>query len=754
MRRRSPRQRRLDGDSAAERFAALHRVGTALVSELDQERLLYLIATTARDLTGAESAAFSLRPVNEQGQLLVPSEGNLFHLAAVVGVTTAQEELFRRMPLGGEGLLAPIFRHGVPVRVPDALSLLHTPEHGRRSALRDEAQEVASAYAHGDLPSTSLRSMGVPHGHPSVRSFLGVPLLDRSGDVRGGLLLGHGEPDRFTAEDERLLVALAAQAAVAVENARLYRAAQTHAQELDAIFESITDGIILVDSKGNIVRENATARRLRRLLESRPEGTSLLFPLLQASPARATVEEDEQGTLLTITDNNDETKQYLVHTLPVRQPRPPSGPLEEQEHPHNGERDSKQQPVSGAVIVWHDVTEARRLIIERRAHAETESRRKLLQIIIDELPSGVFLVRGNNARLVLVNRAAVDVFGAPWQEDQPMVSFLSMRGIQLFGSDGHQLTPDELATLRALRSGEAVRHYQEIIRRSDGTTLPVLLNAVAIDPRILGWTSKQLNEENDKLEAVAVVALHDVTALKEAEQLKDEFIGIAAHELRNPLAALKGFAQMLITQTAHGKGPPLADWQIEAIEALDQATTRLVGLTEDLLDMTRLQAGLLELYPSPTELGMLVTRVVARLRVLSASHSLVVHTPAEHVIVDIDPQRIEQVLINLVNNAVKYSPEGGVINITIMLHDATRTAQVSVRDEGMGIPQSQQASIFGRFVRADNVRAHGITGTGLGLYLCRELIWRHGGRIWFKSVENEGSTFFFELPLALPLDKS
>jgi len=248
--------------------------------------------------------------------------------------------------------------------------------------------------------------------------------------------------------------------------------------------------------------------------------------------------------------------------------------------------------------------------------------------------------------------------------------------------------------------------------------------------------------------------LHDVTALNEAKQLKDEFIGIAAHELRNPLAALKGFAQMLITQTAHGKGPPLADWQIEAIEALDQATTRLVGLTEDLLDMTRLQAGLLELYPSPTELGMLVTRVVARLRVLSASHSLVVHTPAEHVIVDIDPQRIEQVLINLVNNAVKYSPEGGVINITIMLHDATRTAQVSVRDEGMGIPQSQQASIFGRFVRADNVRAHGITGTGLGLYLCRELIWRHGGRIWFKSVENEGSTFFFELPLALPLDKS
>src|SRR5205085_10941070 len=167
----------------------------ALSRELNETRLLHLIAQTARDLTSAGFAAFTLRPVNELGQPLVPAEGNLFHLAAVVGVTGEQEALFRRMPLGGEGLLAPIFRHGVPVRVPDALALLQQadPSQAREAstASRDAAREAAFDYVHGHLPKERLRYLGVPRGHPLVRSFLGVPLLDRQGQVIGGLPLGH-----------------------------------------------------------------------------------------------------------------------------------------------------------------------------------------------------------------------------------------------------------------------------------------------------------------------------------------------------------------------------------------------------------------------------------------------------------------------------------------------------------------------------------------------------------------------------------
>src|SRR6266571_1566195 len=149
----------------AERYTALSRVGTALMSELDESRLLLLIAETACELTDASFAAFTLRPVDEEGQPLVASEGNLFHLAAVVGVTEQQEELFRRMPLGGEGLLAPIFRQGVPVLVPDALSFIHQPEHSQTAkshdtslAAKEAARQAAFEYAHRHLTKEGLRS--------------------------------------------------------------------------------------------------------------------------------------------------------------------------------------------------------------------------------------------------------------------------------------------------------------------------------------------------------------------------------------------------------------------------------------------------------------------------------------------------------------------------------------------------------------------------------------------------------------------
>jgi GAF domain-containing protein len=228
--------------TAEERSAALSRVGIALMSALDETRL----AETACELTGAEFAAFTLRPVNDEGEPLVPAEGGRFHLAAVAGVTPEQEALFRRMPLSGEGLLAPIFRHGVPVRVADALAHLPQPEQTRATGQqnRDAARQAAFDYAHGQLSKEGLRSMGVPCGHPVVRSFLGAPLLDRTAQVRGGLLLGHREPGQFTRDDEALLVGLAAQAAVALENAQLYRLAQRRAQELNAIFESIETSVL------------------------------------------------------------------------------------------------------------------------------------------------------------------------------------------------------------------------------------------------------------------------------------------------------------------------------------------------------------------------------------------------------------------------------------------------------------------------------------------------------------------------------
>jgi PAS domain S-box-containing protein len=362
--------------------------------------------------------------------------------------------------------------------------------------------------------------------------------------------------------------------------------------------------------------------------------------------------------------------------------------------------------------------------------------------VLDALPSGIHLVRGTDARLVLANRASADIWGARWQPGQPMQAFLETQGIRLVDAQGRTLAPDTWVTLRAVRQREIARSYQEHIVRPGGMHLPVLVYALPVTPQT-AWQDD--GTILDTSEPFALVLYQDVTSLKEVERLKDEFIGIAAHELRAPLAVLKSAASMLRVQTARGHGPQLADWQQETLQDIEQATDRLSNLTEDLLDVTRLQAGKLTLHPCQTEMVALVRHVVAALQQTTTRHQLIVSSALEAREMMVDRERIEQVLVNLIGNAIKYSPQGG--EITIHLWENTDEGlEISIQDKGIGIPVYQQRQVFGRFMRADNAHALSIQGTGLGLYLCRELIEQHGGRIWFQSTEGKGSTFFFTLP--------
>ena len=293
-----------------------------------------------------------------------------------------------------------------------------------------------------------------------------------------------------------------------------------------------------------------------------------------------------------------------------------------------------------------------------------------------------------------------------------------------------------------------IRQRQETIRHPNGTTLPLLVSAVKLTiPNLDGLSEQTAAPHHAKWEPVAVVVHQDVTALKEAEQIKDEFLSVAAHELRNPLLVLKGYAQMLLLQSARGKGPALAEWQAEALHEIDRATQRIDELTEDLFDVTRLQAGQLVLHDEPTDLVALTRRVVKRQQMTTNRHEISLPTTPPHLVLSLDAGRMEQVLTNLIGNAIKYSPQGGPIKISIHKEDCAQLAVLSIRDYGIGIPEDQQSRIFSRFARADNAQASGIGGTGLGLYLSRELVERARGHLWFGSTEGQGSTFFMTLPL-------
>jgi PAS domain S-box-containing protein len=402
-----------------------------------------------------------------------------------------------------------------------------------------------------------------------------------------------------------------------------------------------------------------------------------------------------------------------------------------------------------------DITQRRKLEqAQTTIHIETLAQRTFLQELLDALPSSVYVVHGHDARLVLANRAGASIWGAVWPPGQPMHEFLEEHHIRIVNAQGRAFPPETWATMRALQDGETVLQHQEVIHQPSGTNLPILVNAVPLTSphwRSLGGPEHPAGVKPMRNgEPLALVIHQDVRMLKEAEYFKDEFIGIAAHELRQPLAVLKGAVGTLVLQTARGHGPQLAEWQQEMLQDLEQATDRLVTLTDDLLDVSRLQAGQLVLQRASTNLVSLVQHLVERFQKTTTRHQLAFHP--EHPILEatIDRRRIEQVLSNLLTNAIKYSPQGGPIVVTVGKDVADHAVEIRVQDSGMGIPPHQQARIFGRFMRADNAQAAGISGTGLGLYLCRALVEQHAGRLWFESGEGEGTTFFLTIPLVAP----
>jgi len=241
--------------------------------------------------------------------------------------------------------------------------------------------------------------------------------------------------------------------------------------------------------------------------------------------------------------------------------------------------------------------------------------------------------------------------------------------------------------------------------------------------------------------------------LEQLDKLKTQFLSMASHELRTPLTAVSGFMQIARRRMSRMAGASdIPDsWREEAhksdetLEMANRQAKKLARLIDELLDVSRLQQGRVEMRLAEMELADVVREVGERMRLLSQSHEIETTVEGAAPIVG-DRDRIEQVLENLVGNAIKYSPEAGRIEMSLRVNGAN--AIVSVRDQGIGVAPGEVEKIFGLFYRSPDPRADHVGGLGLGLYISREIVSRHHGRLWAERNPEVGTTFHVTLPLS------
>jgi two-component system, OmpR family, phosphate regulon sensor histidine kinase PhoR len=357
----------------------------------------------------------------------------------------------------------------------------------------------------------------------------------------------------------------------------------------------------------------------------------------------------------------------------------------------------------------------------RRSERTLRSVGAEMRATIDSMTDAVILVDGR-ARIVEANRAALELFGAAAEDILgPIGAWADRHAIR--HADGTLIPHHRLASVRAL-AGERVMPYDAILRRADGADVFVSITASPV--------------YTDARPPLAVAVLRDVSAARRLDEVRDEFLSTAAHEFKTPLAVVKAYTQLL-----RKRNP--ADAQ--ALAVILRQVERLSRLVEHLLDASRARSGGRALRRERFDLAALAAEVIARMRESAPRHTLALHgeRTAE---VDADRERVERVMMSLVDNAIRFSPAGGEIRIA--LERQGNDVVFSVQDHGLGIPLERQARIFERYYRAHAGTPDDYGGLGIGLDMSRETIERLGGRMWFESAPAQGSHFHFSLPLAPP----
>lgn len=577
-------------------------------------------------------------------------------------------------------------------------------------------------------------------------SAFGVPLIAR-GQPIGALVVGSRTPRRWQEQEIELATVIANGAAVAIDQARAQKAESAQRQFLQQVIEHYP-GLLLVlgpPPDWRIIVANSQFNKF--LPEPYRSGESIVG---------LTAAEISTGNN---SERSESLRQMLAHVFVTGEPI--SFEQYESENPYTGTTYWNWQalPVDNLagdearslMLIAHDVTETvRSRHAVQEAAEDARSRAEELEMIISHMADGVIIFDQGGA-ILRMNPACESLLGRGVVPGAPLEIHASTYG--LFTSEGDLYQTEQLPVVRALR-GETVIGENMLVRRPDQPETIVRVSCsplTGLDGHIVG----------------AVAILHDITQDKLVERLKDEFLSIVSHELRTPLTAIIGYSDLML-RGVHGA---LADRQAKVLNSVRANADRLLRLINDLLDVSKLESGAVQLRLDPVDISEVATRTIAQTRILAVNAGVQISNllPTRNLNrAQADDQKLQQVLENLITNAIKHTTGG---SITVdgyltplppddpslptyespphpVLTDEARSLVVTVRDTGAGLESNQLARIWDRFYQVDTTVKRRSGGAGLGLTIVRNLVGLHGGQVWaYSGGPGKGSTFSFSLPV-------
>ena len=364
-----------------------------------------------------------------------------------------------------------------------------------------------------------------------------------------------------------------------------------------------------------------------------------------------------------------------------------------------------------------------RTLVRERAD-ETDADKELLSVTFSSMAEGVIVV-DTDKRIMLFNKVAETLAG--W-ECEPIQDRIVDHVFHLIDERTGQLAENPID--RVLRSGRTETGMGfDVLAAIDGSERPISMLAAPI-------------QRNDRSIIGIVLLFRDVSSEREIERLKQDFLSSVSHELRTPLTSIKAYTETILHDTGMTE-----QTRLQFLNIIDEESNRLAELIEELLEMSRLESGVATVVREPVDIVPIVNQVAAALDALARRKDIELAVEIDSGLPPLigDARKLESVITNLVNNAIKYTPEHGTIHV--LVRRCSGQIVISVIDTGMGIPKASQDRIFERFYRATHPGKH-IKGTGLGLAIVKKIVEMHGGVIDVTSNVGQGTTFAVRLPLA------